>query len=550
MKKSGVDRIRKALREEINRSIDKLKSPGHPRPYYISYLLRDIRRIDVWAKYGSIGYDRTDHKRVCFANVRVGSYRYDQTAYGGLTDNSDEVESYDLVDMPLEDDTDAMRFALWRLTDARYREAVKAYHSRKARDVSFLDENKELPSFIKQSAVRSPFRLINPRIDTGHFRDYVRKASRVFKKFGEIKNSYVEFSSELQTKVFVSSEGIERVWQEPVYQITAYMWYLTKKCNEEHSLVYTVAHPDELPDLENLKKAILQRVKLLTEIEHGEKLISYTGPVLMAPRPAGLFVHEVAGHRLEASRLLSHDEGRTFKDKVGHRIMHKDISIYDDPSRRSFNGQSLIGHYRFDDEGSVPSRAVLVERGVLKGFLTTRSPVRKKDHKNNGHARNQTFEHPISRMGNLLIESHSSLSWKELKANLLEEIRRRKLPYGVILYEVEGGETGTESYNFQAFMGQITVAVKVYPGGREKYIRGVDFVGTPLSSLSHIIAVGQDRELDNGFCGAESGTIPVSTLSPAILVSSLELQAKDTTRVTQYSLPLPWFEEKKRKPAR
>ena len=75
----------------------------------------------------------------------------------------------------------------------------------------------------------------------------------------------------------------------------------------------------------------------------------------------------------------------------------------------------------------------------------------------------------------------------------------------------------------------------------EKYVRGVDFVGTPLAALSHIIAVGNKIETDNAFCGAESGTIPVSTISPAILMSTLELQAKETSKVTQYALPLPWF---------
>ena len=170
----------------------------------------------------------------------------------------------------------------------------------------------------------------------------------------------------------------------------------------------------------------------------------------------------------------------------------------------------------------------------------------KKSVASNGHARNQNFERPISRMANLVIQSKGGKAFAELKKDLIEEIKRRKIPFGIILYDVEGGETGTEAYNFQAFMGEITLAVKVFPNGKEKYVRGVDFVGTPLSSLNHIVAVGNEQYVDNGYCGAESGTIPVSTVAPSLLLSNLELQAKDPTKVTQYKLPLPWFDSKKK----
>jgi predicted Zn-dependent protease len=264
----------------------------------------------------------------------------------------------------------------------------------------------------------------------------------------------------------------------------------------------------------------------------------------MAPKAAGLFLHEVVGHRLEGSRLLSESEGRTFRDKVNRRIMHPDLTLIDDPSIAAVGKESLIAHYPFDDEGAPAGRATLVEKGVLKGFLTTRSPLQKRGHQSNGHARNHGDERPISRMANLVVRSHSQHSWDDLKEMLIAEIKRRKLPYGIILLDVEGGETETEAYNFQAFLGQIAVAVKIYPNGKERYVRGVDFVGTPLSSLNDIIAVGRDLVVDNGFCGAESGTIPVSTVAPAMLLSNLELQAKNPSKVTQYAMDLPWFDKK------
>ena len=147
-------------------------------------------------------------------------------------------------------------------------------------------------------------------------------------------------------------------------------------------------------------------------------------------------------------------------------------------------------------------------------------------------------------MANLIIESSSNNSWDDLKAQLIEEIKDKKLPFGIILLSVEGGETDTEVYDFQAFKGEITLAVKIFANGREKFVRGVDFVGTPLSSLMNIKAVGSELEVDNSYCGAESGSIPVCTVSPAILLSNLELQIKDPAKATQYSLPLPWHDKR------
>lgn len=541
MRTSAIQLI-KAMEAELQRSMQRLRVPRHPRPYYISYLVRDIETYNVWARYGALYHDRREHKRICYADIRVGSYRYDHTTKGGLGDQVEDGESCEVVDLPLENNLDSLRFCLWRLTDAKYRDAVTRYHSKRSRDVSYLDQYKSLPSFqkLEPSSDIGPLETFEP--DEDLWRQYVKKASLLFKKFPQIKNSYVEFSAELVTKIFVSSEGVERVWQEPVYSLNTYFWYHTKKLDQDYSIVHHVADPDELPSFEQLKREIQAKIDQFAEVEDGEEMTSFAGPVLLAPKAAGLFLHEVVGHRLEGSRLLSESEGRTFKDKLAQKIMHEDLSIYDDPTLARFEGKSLIAHYPFDDEGSRAQKAVLVENGVLKGFLTTRSPLSKQIHSSNGHARNSSDERPISRMANLIVQSRSQLSWSDLKQKLLAEIRRQSAPYGIILLDVEGGETETEAYNFQAFMGQIAVAVKVYPNGKERYVRGVDFVGTPLSSLSHIVAVGRDHVVDNGYCGAESGTIPVSTVAPAMLLSTLELQAKIPCKMTQYAMPLPWFE--------
>jgi hypothetical protein len=114
------------------------------------------------------------------------------------------------------------------------------------------------------------------------------------------------------------------------------------------------------------------------------------------------------------------------------------------------------------------------------------------------------------------------------------------VPFGIMVLDGEGGETATDTYDFQAFMGQIALAVQVWPDGRQNLVRGVNFVGTPLSALRDVIAAGNRPVCENAFCGAESGLVPVSTTCPALLLRNLELQASDQRKFAQYVLPMPY----------
>lgn len=524
-----------------------LKRPGYPKPYFISYLVRDSSSVVLNAQYGALFSNEEKQKRNCYADVRVGSYKYDQVMQGGLKDHNENADSNDLVDLPMHSAGDALKYSLWRLTEMKYREALDAYHKKKSRDISYVDQNSKLPAFIKMTPYKFQEKQKNEQLpDLGYFEELIKKASLLFKEHLDVHQSSVEFSAVHQTKIFTSSEGVESVWHQKIYSIVVYYWWQNKKSDFDGSIVYHCKSPNELPDLKRLKKDIRDRINTCYNIDSGKSMNSYSGPVLLSAKAAGLLFHEVLGHRLEGSRLLSDEEGRTFADKVGKVVTHKDLSVYDDPSQTIFGDQSLVGSYAVDDEGVRSSKANLIEKGKLTGFLSTRCPIQKKQKNSNGHARNQNNERPISRMGSLFITSQRGHDWQVLKQKLIDLLKEKKRPFGMILLDVEGGETGTEAYDFQAFLGEVTIAKRIYVDGREEYVRGVDFVGTPLASLSQIVEVGSQLEVDNGFCGAESGLIPVSTIAPPILIENMELQAKDSSRALPPLLPLPWSVKKRK----
>jgi predicted Zn-dependent protease len=200
----------------------------------------------------------------------------------------------------------------------------------------------------------------------------------------------------------------------------------------------------------------------------------------------------------------------------------------------------LNGYYRFDDQGVPGQRAMLVEKGVLKSFLLSRAPVSGSVH-SNGHGRSAPGREPVARMSNLIVQSSKTLPADKLKEALIAEAKRQEKPFGLLIRDVTGGNTDTSGYAYQAFKGQPRLVYKVdAKTGAETLVRGVEIVGTPLLSINKIIATGDDPRVFNGYCGAESGFVPVSTVAPTVLVSEIELQRtrKDSGRPPV--LPSPW----------
>ena len=540
--------MRGYLQNELERSRKQLKLPGKPRIYYLSYLFRNHVTDSLWGRLGAINEASSRVENSVYCDVRVGSNRYDNTSGGGLEDNSSQDESFDFVHMPNEPVKDAFEFGLWKLTDARYREAAEQYYERKSRELHFIDPNAKLASRVPRPVARR-FRYREfAKVDLEYWKKLIRRAGRELKKHAEIKNSWFQFLAQRQQRLFVNSEGSVILQQTAVYELRFRVWTLTPEgegLSQELNLIE--GNIDDLPTEQEFLRALRERIATLLELRAAPRLTSYAGPVLLSPDATGLFFHEVIGHRLEGSRLLSPDEGATFMDLRGKRVAPDFIDIVDDPTDpRYADGRTMIGSFDYDDEGARSQRAVLVEGGVLKNFLTTSAPI-PGQRALNGHARNSLYERPISRMGNLFVVNRQPTSAADMRAKFVEEIKRQKKPYGIMGKEVLGGETGTESYDFQAFKGEILSAVKVYPDGREEPGRGVDFVGTPLSALDSVICMGDDAIMDNSYCGAESGMVPVSTIAPSMLIRNLELQSQDRERFTQYVLPLPYVNPKKKR---
>jgi predicted Zn-dependent protease len=248
------------------------------------------------------------------------------------------------------------------------------------------------------------------------------------------------------------------------------------------------------------------------------------------------------GHRLEGERLEDDKDGQTYKGQIGQLVLPPFLTIVDDPTLAAVQGTALNGSYAFDEQGVRARRTVLVKDGRLETYLLSRKPV-KPFARSNGHGRSQGARPPMARMANLVVESSRRVPAAELKRMLMAEARRQGKRYGLVIRDIAGGNTNTASYGYQAFKGTPRLVYRVdAKTGAEELVRGVELVGTPLSSVNKVLATSDGMRVFNGYCGAESGYVPVSTVAPSTLVGELELQRVARANERSPILPSPWSE--------
>ena len=180
----------------------------------------------------------------------------------------------------------------------------------------------------------------------------------------------------------------------------------------------------------------------------------------------------------------------------------------------------------------------VIENGILTGFLMGRMPIEGFP-KSNGHGRKNTGFRTVARQSNMFVDVSEGYSRSELKAMLLEAVEREGKPFGLFFDRIQGGFTVTGRMLPNSFNVTPTVVYRIHPDGSEEMVRGADLIGTPLTTFSRIVAAGDEPAVFNGTCGAESGLVPVATVSPAILVAQIEVQKKATSQGRLPILPPP-----------
>ncbi len=523
---------------ELKRNFSELQKESTP-PYYISYNITDIEKISINASFGNLISNDSISQRILDIDLRVGDYKFDNThIIRGSSFNFGGGSGFEFL--PLDNNAQAIKRKIWYSTDKVYKEAIETFEKAKSNAAVKVEQEDKSADFSKEKHVNFSESVNKLKIDRAKWVSYVKQLSNLFNSDPLIYDGSVSFLLENKTKYFVNSEGSQLKFDESSIRVFV---YAKTKATDGMSLPlyesYFAFTPESLPPLGKIESDILSIIALLNELREAPLMDTYSGPAILSGEASGVFFHEIFGHRVEGHREKDPSSSQTFKKSVGESILPDFIDVVFDPTIKERNGTELSGFYKFDDQGVKSEKVVSVDDGIFRSFLMARSPIEGFDH-SNGHGRKQAGYNAVSRQSNLIVESSNKVDDQELIELLREECKKQEKEFGLYFKTVQGGFTFTGRTVPNAFNVLPLVVYKIYADGRaNELVRGVDLIGTPLSTFSNILATSKRVGVFNGICGAESGGVPVSASSPDILVSKIEVQKKKKSQAKPPILEAP-----------
>jgi len=496
-----------AMVDEVNRSQNELKLDDLPRPYLVVYHVEDSVGLSMEASFGGLLQSDTQRSRNAICRVRVGDMVLDNTnvGRGGGTRGL----------LPFEDDYTAIRHKLWRLTDQEYKKGVEILTRKQAYLQDKLNENRPA-DYTPAKTVKQMSPAASLTFNQKEWTQNVVQLSAQFKKFPIIQNARVSFFAGAINSYAVDSAGTQIREGDTGILIGISATVQAKDgMYLADSRSYIAEHFNELASVDDMLSDIDDMCVKLSALAKAPTLDQYAGPVLFDAPAAGrvfgsLLSHGVCAQPKPLGAGSSWDE-RSMEKKIGLRILPRSFDVYDDPTKRMYDGEALVGAYKFDDEETPARRVNIVEKGILKNMLAGRAPTRKVVG-TTGHARGVQLGDPRATIGCLYIQDEQAVSADKLKAELIDAAKEEGLDFGLRIETCRAGGWRRP--------GKPIYAYKVYVNdGHEELVRGLEFLSIPVRSMKRIIAASDEFAVSNSLS-------PVSTsiISPAVLFEELELR--------------------------
>ena len=546
-----ADPVLRAMKDELERS-RQLRIVSLDAPYFIEYRVEDVSSFSVAATLGALVSSNQSVLRVPTVKVRVGDYLFDNTNH--LYSDRYTGSRYDPDQLPVENDYRAFRQVLWLATDRAYKTAEESI-ARKRSSLKNMNVTEQLPDFSKAPAVQA----VQPigRRDAGSetmWKDRTVKLSAIFDAYPQVLSSGVELQTSLASDYVVNSEGTTLRVPEDLAYIRARAYGLAPDGTAVRDAeVFQSFEPNELPVEAELRRgvaAVAENVVALAKAPAGD---AYVGPVLFEARAAAQLFGQLLGDNLKITRKPIVDPGRTapyipseLENRIGSRILPEWMEVVDDPTQADWRGHTLLGHYQYDMEGVAPKPLALVEKGVLKTFLLTRTPVIKGFASSNGRARMPgSFGTRAPGFGNMFVRASQTTPAADMKKRLIELCQQRNKPYGMLVRKIDFPSSASidefrrlatasaQSGGSTRLVSEPLLLYRVYPDGREELVRSMRFRGVSTRSFKDIIAASDenfvfdfiDSNAPLALMGAGSFVTTSSVIAPAVLFDEMEFEA-------------------------
>jgi len=555
-----ADVILRAMRDELERSrqLRVVGGAGDSLPYFISYTVGDADNLSIGAELGSVFHVNRRRFRSPIVEVRVGDYDFDNTGhvFSGLYSGS----RYDAQPWPLDDNYSVIRQDLWLATDHAYKAAIESMSRKRAALNSVTAPADRLPDFSKTEPVTSLAKVTPVKLDEAGWTSRVMKLSAVFQAYPEVLASGVEFLADEGVTYMMTSEGSAIRYRDSMAILYAKVEAQAADGMILHEgISFSSLEPERFPSDAEIRKSFIEMAEDVRALSHAPAGEAFSGPVLFEPRAAAQLFAQLLGENLGVPRKPLTDPGRQvnfvsseFETKIGSRILPDWMDVVDDATQTSWQNQPLVGYYPFDLEGVKPRAVSVVEKGVLKGFLTTRQPGKNSPF-SNGHARLPGgYGTRAAGISNLFVKASETATMADLKKKLIDMCQQRGKPYGMLVRKLDypfSADTpevramASSSAQSGGSVRPVSLPVllyRVYADGREELVRGLRFRGVSTRSLRDIVAASRETALfDYVASGSVAMLNPSGFLAPSAVIAPGMLFEEIEFELPQDQLPKP-----------
>lgn len=571
------DVLLKALKDEMERSMEKLQLKDMEKPYFIEYAVEDADTFFIKAVFGAVVKSNRSRNRMLRVDLRVGSYELDNSEFMSRS------SPYAMIagrPSPLvqEDDYMALRHDIWLATDGVYKNALEQLAAKR----SFIQtkvQPEEIPDFSREEVTETVAPQKSVVFDQKGWEETLRRLSTIFRKFPAIYDSSIGLTVRFTHKYYLNSEGSESRQSDMLVSFHALAaTQASDGMRLAHFVPFYGTSLDQFPSEKEMTAEIEKMAKEITAMTSAPVLENYLGPVLLTGEAASELFAQVLAPQLSGQRPPLIDDERMaammpesrLAARLNRRVLPSFFTVIDDSTQEAYGKHPLIGCYTVDDQGVLARPVTLIERGFLRTLLTTRRP-RKEITQSNGHARAMPFGSPNAQIGNLFINSDKGKSFDELKQELIDLCQEQDLSYGLIIKKLDnptitGQELSMSALSRGGGRGQETISApiliyKVFvEDGREELVRGLTVTEMTVAMLKDIVASGTDYFVNNRLSGGggimgnifayasmlgDSGVfgIPTSVVAPSILFEEVEMKRSTGPQKKPALLQHPFFKK-------
>jgi hypothetical protein len=538
----------KAMRDEMARS-KTMQLPSLAKPYFLAYRIQDVSDVSISANLGSLVMSHDSRSRVLHVELRVGDYKLDNTNY--LSFSNRQAGGFSAGEqIAIDDNYDEIRRQIWLATDSEYKRAVELLGAKQAA-LQDQSHGEDVADFSRESPNQYFEKQKLQSVDPSVLEAAAREVSAIFRQMGEPQTSQVTIDAHSVYTRYLNTEGTEYTRSDGTtfVEIRA-----TTQAQDGLPLNDTeqifLQSPADVSAKELAGRA-QQMVARLQKLRQAASFDRYNGPVLFEGGAGAEVFAQLFAPGLVAARTPVTDNpraqafleqmtarfgGGTLTDRIGGRVLPDFVTLVDNPQLDAFQGQRLMGRYAVDEDGVAARVNTLVQSGVLKLVLASRTPIAEAP-KSTGSHRGMS-----AAPSNLILTASQSANGQDLRRMLLERAKARGLEYGIVVRRAGGSANELIQAAMSVMQGgaaagnNMLEVYKIYADGHEELMHGEQLIGMTAASFKDIVAVGDKPVV------YDSIFIPGFT-SLMMLGMSGDISAVTNMPIASYVVPSLLFDE-------